>query len=55
MVKNRGEDPRFLGARWDRLQQIIADHDIWDDADIRAYLLTPRGKIRDAGEPRPRL
>ena len=42
MVKNRGEDPRFLGARWDRLQQIIAHRDIWDEADIRAYLLTPR-------------
>jgi protein-L-isoaspartate(D-aspartate) O-methyltransferase len=42
MVKNRGEDPRFLGQRWDRLQQIIAHHDIWDEADIRAYLLTPR-------------
>ena len=24
MVKNRGEDPRFLGQRWDRLQQLIA-------------------------------
>ncbi len=42
MVKNRGEDPRFLGERWDRLQQIIAHHDIWDEADIRAYLMTPR-------------
>ena len=42
MVRNRGEDPRFLGARWDRLQQIITHQDIWDEADIRAYLLTPR-------------
>jgi protein-L-isoaspartate(D-aspartate) O-methyltransferase len=42
MVRNRGEDPRFLGQRWDRLQQMIAHHDIWGDADIRAYLMTPR-------------
>jgi protein-L-isoaspartate(D-aspartate) O-methyltransferase len=42
MVKNRGEDPRFLGQRWDRLQQLISHHDVWDEADIRAFLLTPR-------------
>ena len=42
MVKNRGEDPRFLGARWDRLEAMIAHADIWDEADIRAYLMTPR-------------
>ena len=42
MVKNRGEDPKFLGQRWDRLQQLIAHHDVWDEADIRAFLLTPR-------------
>ncbi len=42
MVANRGEDPRFLGARWDRLQQLISHQDIWDASDIRAYLMTPR-------------
>ena len=42
MVKNRGEDPRFLGERWDRLQQLISHQDIWDETDIRAYLMTPR-------------
>ena len=42
MVKNRGEDPKFLGQRWDRLQQLIAHHDVWDEADIRTFLLTPR-------------
>jgi protein-L-isoaspartate(D-aspartate) O-methyltransferase len=42
MVKNRGEDPKFLGQRWDRLQQLIAHHDLWDEADMRAFLLTPR-------------
>jgi protein-L-isoaspartate(D-aspartate) O-methyltransferase len=42
MAKNRGEDPKFLGQRWDRLQQLIAHNDVWDEADIRAFLLTPR-------------
>jgi protein-L-isoaspartate(D-aspartate) O-methyltransferase len=42
MVKNRGEDLGFLGQRWDRLKQMLANRDIWDKRDIRAYLLTPR-------------
>ena len=42
MVKNRGEDPQFLGPRYDRFLQLIARHDIWDDRNKRAYLLTPR-------------
>src|SRR5579872_3277606 len=42
MVKNRGEDPRFLGERYDRLQALIAHHDVWEKRNIRAYLMTPR-------------
>ncbi len=42
MTKNRGEDPNFLGKRWDRFKQLLAARDIWDKRDIRAYLLTPR-------------
>ena len=42
MVKNRGEDAGFLGQRWDRYLQLIAHHDVWDEADKRAFLLTPR-------------
>lgn len=42
MVKNRGENPIFLGLRWDRFQQLISHHDIWDKRNMRAYLLTPR-------------
>jgi len=42
MVRNRGEDPRFLGARYDRFEQLVAHHDVWDEADMRAFLLTPR-------------
>ena len=42
MVKNRGEDPHFLGERFDRFRELIAHHDVWDEADMRAFLLTPR-------------
>ena len=42
MVKNRGEDPNFLGQRWDRFLQLIGHHDVWDKRNMRAYLLTPR-------------
>ena len=42
MQKNRGEDPTYLGQRWDRYLQLLAHHDLWDDPDKRAYLLTPR-------------
>jgi protein-L-isoaspartate(D-aspartate) O-methyltransferase len=42
MRENRGEDPHFLEQRWDRLQQLISHHDVWDKRDIRAFLLTPR-------------
>src|SRR5215467_12325408 len=42
MQKNRGEDPRFLGERWDRFQALLARHDIWSRRDMRAFLLTPR-------------
>jgi protein-L-isoaspartate(D-aspartate) O-methyltransferase len=42
MVKNRGEDPHFLGERFDRFEQLVAHHDVWDESDMRAFLLTPR-------------
>ncbi len=42
MVKNRGEDPKFLGERYDRYLKLIAAKDIWDPSVARAYLLTPR-------------
>ena len=42
MVKTRGEDPRFLAQRFDRFQELIAHHDVWGEADMRAYLMTPR-------------
>src|SRR5215472_9480531 len=40
--KARGEDPVFLGQRWDRFQALLRNKDIWGPATIRAFLLTPR-------------
>src|SRR5262249_41301714 len=42
MTRNRGEDPTFLGKRWDRFRQLVTSRDIWDKREIRAFLLTPR-------------
>jgi protein-L-isoaspartate(D-aspartate) O-methyltransferase len=42
MVANRAESPRFLRERFDRYQALVANHDVWDDRDKRAFLLTPR-------------
>ena len=42
MQAKRGEDPLFLGERWDRFQALLAHHDIWSKRDMRAFLLTPR-------------
>lgn len=45
MVKNRGEDPSYLGQRYDRFLQLIAHHDVWDDKNKRAYLMVPRERF----------
>ena len=42
MQANRGEDPKFLGRRFDKFQGLLANHDVWDDRNKRAYLMTPR-------------
>ncbi|HEY3720177.1 MAG TPA: protein-L-isoaspartate O-methyltransferase [Roseiarcus sp.] len=42
MKLHRGEDANFLGQRWDRYLQLISHEDVWDAADKRAYLMTPR-------------
>ncbi len=42
MKDNRGEDAGFLGQRWDRYLQLISHNDVWDRADKRAFLMTPR-------------
>jgi protein-L-isoaspartate(D-aspartate) O-methyltransferase len=42
MVRSRGEEAGFLGQRWDRFRQAVAGRDLWDQRDMRAFLLTPR-------------
>jgi len=42
MVKARGEDPAFLGARWDRFEWMVAVRDVFGDGNRRAVLKTPR-------------
>jgi protein-L-isoaspartate(D-aspartate) O-methyltransferase len=42
MVKNRGEDAKFLGQRYDRYLKLVAGKDLWDAPTTRAYLMTPR-------------
>ncbi len=42
MVANRGEDPKFLGLRWDRYQALMKNHDLLNDQTTRAFLMTPR-------------
>jgi protein-L-isoaspartate(D-aspartate) O-methyltransferase len=42
MVKNRGEDPKFLGERWARYGALMANKDLWDKRNQRAFLLAPR-------------
>ena len=42
MVKNRGEDAKFLGRRFDRYQALMHNRDIWDKQGERAFLMTPR-------------
>ncbi len=44
-VSQRGEDPRFLGERFDRFGALVRNEDIWDDRHKRAFLLTPREKF----------
>ena len=42
MVENRGEDPRYLSLRWHRYEVVVANKDVWNDANKRAFLMTPR-------------
>lgn len=42
MIAHRGEDPRFLGERYDRFLALVANRDLWNDRNKRAFLMTPR-------------
>jgi len=53
MVKNRGEDPKFLAERFDRFIHMVDNKDIVDDKDKRAFLLVPRESfVRTPNLPR---
>jgi protein-L-isoaspartate(D-aspartate) O-methyltransferase len=53
MVKNRGEDPKYLGERFDRFTVLVANRDVRNDANKRAFLLTPREEfVRQPNLPR---
>ena len=42
MVANRGEDAHFLQQRFSRYQALVANRDVLDDRNKRAFLMTPR-------------
>jgi protein-L-isoaspartate(D-aspartate) O-methyltransferase len=44
-VANRGEDPKFLGERFDRFVALVRNEDVWDIRNKRAFLMTPREKF----------
>jgi protein-L-isoaspartate(D-aspartate) O-methyltransferase len=37
MQKNRGEDSRLLGQRWDRFQMLLTHQDVWDKRKVRCW------------------
>jgi protein-L-isoaspartate(D-aspartate) O-methyltransferase len=42
MREARAEDPEFLHRRWDRFEVLVANHDLVNDRNKRAFLMTPR-------------
>ncbi|HLY00367.1 MAG TPA: protein-L-isoaspartate O-methyltransferase [Roseiarcus sp.] len=44
-VANRGEDPKFLGERFDRFIALVRNEDVVNDRNKHAFLLTPREKF----------
>ena len=44
-VAQRGEDPKYLGERFDRFGAMVRNEDLRNDRHKRAFLLTPREKF----------
>ena len=44
-VARRGEDPKYLGQRFDRFQAMVRNEDLLNDRHKRAFLMTPREKF----------
>jgi protein-L-isoaspartate(D-aspartate) O-methyltransferase len=42
MQENRGEDPRYLRARFDRFLNMVGHQDLWEARNKRAFLMVPR-------------
>lgn len=42
MQGNRGEEPLFLTQRWNRCAALVANRDLPDERNVRAFLMTPR-------------
>lgn len=42
MVANRGENPKYLAERFQRYATLLANRDLWDARNKRAFLMTPR-------------
>jgi protein-L-isoaspartate(D-aspartate) O-methyltransferase len=42
MQANRGEDPSMLAWRWERFQALVANKDLLNERNMRAFLMTPR-------------
>ena len=52
MQENRGEDPNYLRARFDRFQNMVGHVDLWEARNKRAFLLTPREEFtKSKGNP----
>jgi protein-L-isoaspartate(D-aspartate) O-methyltransferase len=45
MQENRGEDPKYLRARFERFQNMVGNRDLWEARNKRAFLLTPRDEF----------
>ena len=45
MVENRGEDSRYLRARFERFLNMVGHADLWEAHNKRAFLLTPRDEF----------
>ena len=51
MQDNRGEDPRFLRARFERFLNMVGHVDLWEQRNKRAFLMVPREEF---GRPESR-
>lgn len=41
-LKNRPDNPKYLEERWERFEAMVANRDIRDERNKRAFLMTPR-------------